>query len=227
MAREGGDSAQEAAAFAAALQNLMEVAEMDSEVRSGGAQGPTLVFEDGQMIGRGAGFGGWHVGVDLIDSPSRRGRHGDNVLLGSPMQEESSSKFVFRLKRAMADRGLKASHLAAEAEIAKGYLSEVLSGRKGVPSFETCKKIADVLKISPEWLMFGTRTVPASDTAAGIETAVVREEPAKYSVRQPGEPTMVERLEMLQKKYDATAEELAEINRKLDAIMDLFGKGRE
>lgn len=75
------------------------------------------------------------------------------------------------------------------------------------------------------------RKLQAAEDAAGIRgevpempAAMLREESPEYRVRQPEEPTMVERLEILQRGYEEARAELAETNRKLDALIDLFTK---
>lgn len=55
----------------------------------------------------------------------------------------------------MANCGIKAAELSEKANVSKGYFSEILRGTKKAPSFTTCKKIADVLSVSPAWLLYG------------------------------------------------------------------------
>lgn len=79
----------------------------------------------------------------------------------------------------MTDSGLKAARLALGAGISKGYLSELLKGRKEAPSFEVVKKFADVLGCSPRWLLTGHE-------AAGISpTLPVEESPAPLPSASP------------------------------------------
>ena len=124
----------------------------------------------------------------------------------------------------MAEAGIKASKLAENACISKGYVSGLLSGTKEAPSFEVVKKIAEVLSCSPTFLLYGLEKGQESES-------VLREEPPEYRVksnpsplRSPNEPTILERMETLQRGYDETREALADANRKLDALMDLFTK---
>jgi len=82
------------------------------------------------------------------------------------------------------------------------------------------------------------RKLESAESAAGIvrfpqglgDETSVREDSRSYrtstseSLRSPGEPTIMERMETLQRGYDETREALADANRKLDALMDLFTK---
>lgn len=72
--RQRGDGAEQAAAFPAALEDLVKVAEMDAEAGGCGAERPTLLVEKGEVPGGVGGFGGWHEEADLVGSglaPSR------------------------------------------------------------------------------------------------------------------------------------------------------------
>lgn len=69
----------------------------------------------------------------------------------------------------MANCGMKATELSEKANVSKGYVSEILKGVKKSPSFPTCKKIADVLSVSPAWLLYGEEA-PASVVLRKIGT---------------------------------------------------------
>lgn len=97
------------------------------------------------------------------------------------MQEKSSPEFSDRLKNAMLTAGVKASALAANAGISKGYVSELLKGGKSAPSFETVRKFADVLHCSPGWLLYG---VQKDQEMANM----LREDPAVYGGNPPAPP---------------------------------------
>ncbi len=82
------------------------------------------------------------------------------------------------------------------------------------------------------------RKLQQAETAAGIthseledaDGAVVREQAAPYvakPLREPGEPTLMEQVASLRVCYDQTREELAEANRKLDALIDLLSGKNE
>jgi transcriptional regulator with XRE-family HTH domain len=122
----------------------------------------------------------------------------------------------------MAARGMNAAELCVSAQVSKGYLSEILNGKKAVPSFKTCKKFSDVLQISLTWLIYGEGT---------LEESTVREDPPAYRVRQragnealrePQEMTIPERLAAIERNIQETKESLVSIQASLDILTDLF-----
>jgi transcriptional regulator with XRE-family HTH domain len=78
-----------------------------------------------------------------------------NVLQSSLMQGKSSLEFAGRLSLALIKAGMKASTLASKAGVSKGYVSDLLKGKKGFPSAETCKKFSEVLGVPQIWLFSG------------------------------------------------------------------------
>jgi transcriptional regulator with XRE-family HTH domain len=100
--------------------------------------------------------------------------------------------------------------LARHLGVPPSSVSRWVSGTE--PRSESVVEIAKFLGVDFAWLM----------TGAGADLSVVREEETPFRVRKPEEPTLIERMEMLQHGYDETKAELAEANRKLDALMDLL-----
>lgn len=93
------------------------------------------------------------------------------------MQEKSSLEFAGRLAQAMANRGIKAARLAEITGVSKGYLSELLKGKKVAPSFEVIKKFAEVLECSPRDLLPGPyqeHFQPSPSTDLEKETEALR-----------------------------------------------------
>lgn len=76
------------------------------------------------------------------------------------MQYKSSLKFSGRLASALNRAGIRASRLAQDAGVSKGYVSGLLSGVKDQPSIETCKKFSEVLECSLAWLFEGELQEP-------------------------------------------------------------------
>lgn len=115
------------------------------------------------------------------------------------MQEKSSLEFAGRLKIALVERGLRASALAEKAGISKGYVSELLKGKKAEPSFDACKKFAEVLGCSPSWLLFGCEEDQQDSTMLRDDIAVYGKKTAP--LEQP-EPTLAEVFELLRLAID-------------------------
>lgn len=135
------------------------------------------------------------------------------------MQDESSSKFSIRLQRAMADFGINAAELAEKSCVSKGYLSEIIKGKKGAPSFETCKKIADVLNVSPSVLVFGEL---GEETSSIVKEATTPYRCEPKPLREPGEPTIMERFAAMDAERGEMLEKMEKIQQTLDELMSLF-----
>jgi transcriptional regulator with XRE-family HTH domain len=61
---------------------------------------------------------------------------------------------------------MRASKLAANTGVSKGYVSGLLSGNKVQPSIETCKKFSEVLDCSLAWLFQGELSPPSASSSA-------------------------------------------------------------
>ncbi|MCK9740050.1 helix-turn-helix domain-containing protein [Pseudomonas syringae pv. syringae] len=61
-----------------------------------------------------------------------------------------------RLRAKMAEHGLNESQLGRRAGVPQPTINRILSGESSSPRRPTVEKIAKALKVSPDWLMFGT-----------------------------------------------------------------------
>lgn len=89
----------------------------------------------------------------------------------------------------MTRAGIKQARISEITGISKGYLSELLSGKKPGPSPEAGKKLAEVLGVSPEWLVLGIEENATSVShlnnlppgqPVNYESSVVREDETPY-----------------------------------------------
>lgn len=82
----------------------------------------------------------------------------------------------------MVQAGIKQSKLAELAGVSKGYVSELVSGAKKSPSVEASKKFAEILGVSPEWLLTGHAPLYNPDIAE--ETRIRKGEELKLRAQQ-------------------------------------------
>ncbi|WP_350453790.1 aminotransferase class I/II-fold pyridoxal phosphate-dependent enzyme [Slackia heliotrinireducens] len=89
----------------------------------------------------------------------------------------ASTTFAERLKRSMAEQGLKQADLlrlaaAAEQKLGKSQLSQYVSG-KTIPRRDTLRFLADTLHVNPDWLLNGaaaqTQAIEAPAPVSEIE----------------------------------------------------------
>jgi len=108
------------------------------------------------------------------------------------VQEESSPNFADRFLRAMARAGLKPARIAEMTGISKGYLSELKSGKKAGPSPEAGKKLAEVLGVSPEWLMMGSDSENAESSTSPKKSGL--SETTRHAWEEPHRGRSAERM---------------------------------
>lgn len=60
-----------------------------------------------------------------------------------------------RLHETMVDAGLSQLRLAKEAGCNDGYVRDIIRGKVKKPSAEALHRLAKVLRVTPEWLLFG------------------------------------------------------------------------
>jgi len=77
------------------------------------------------------------------------------------MKSKEFGKYLQELRKA---RRLTLLRVEAEAKISNGYLSQVENGLRGIPHFDTLKKLASVYKVSVAEMM-----AKAEDAANGKE----------------------------------------------------------
>lgn len=76
-----------------------------------------------------------------------------------------------RLRAKMSELGLNESELGRRADVPQPTINRILSGESASPRRPTVEKIARVLKISPNWLMFGG-TEETKNFDANVEIAL-------------------------------------------------------
>jgi transcriptional regulator with XRE-family HTH domain len=133
------------------------------------------------------------------------------------VQEKSSLIFSERFSRAIARAGMKQARISEITGISKGYLSELLSGKKPGPSPEAGKKLAEVLGVSPEWLMFGDQmSFGANAQSSGFpkETGVGENANTSYVLKEEATPYRA--------NVDPVAAAFAKIREGLDLLEQLM-----
>ncbi len=94
-----------------------------------------------------------------------------------------------RLKEILADKGMKQVTLAERVGVEKGYVSELVSGKK-VPSIPTLEKIADALGVSIIELIADDRSALEQDLIARCRSLPPAQQQALLQfldAMQPGE----------------------------------------
>ena len=76
-----------------------------------------------------------------------------------------------RLRAKMSELGLNESELGRRADVPQPTINRILSGESASPRRPTVEKIARVLKVSPNWLMFGG-TEETKNFDANVEIAL-------------------------------------------------------
>lgn len=158
----------------------------------------------------------WLVGGSLLRATNARitvsAKSGKNKLA-------LLKTFSDRLKEAIRAADIPKAELASRLGVPPSSVSRWIAG--SVPRSETISEIAKLLGVDANWLITGE--------SQSNESSVLREDPTPYRVtpkieplRPAGEPTMLERLETLQRLYGETRQELAQANRKLDALIDII-----
>lgn len=134
-------------------------------------------------------------------------------------KKQTHEDFLRRTDALAVNLGMNVSELVPKLKISRAMIFAYRSGNRPITSkawmkLEAAEAAAGIVRIPP---------------GIGDETTV-REDPLPYRtsglepLRSPGEPTILERMETLQRGYDETRAALADANRKLDALMDLFTK---
>lgn len=72
-------------------------------------------------------------------------------------------EFMFRLRKAIADKGITASELSRISGVGKSDISNYLKG-KYVPKQDKCYMLANALGVDPGWLMTGYVPISEDDT---------------------------------------------------------------
>ena len=113
----------------------------------------------------------------------------------------------------MVRAGMKQARLAEITGFSKGYISDLVSGKKSGPSVEAGKKFAEVLGVSPEWLMTGNSQSSADPKGydVGDPACVMREDSPIYAARVPQQLSLDERVERLEKVLEAILKGLQEL----------------
>ena len=119
-----------------------------------------------------------------------------------------------RLRYALEARGMSQTALAASAKVAQPYVSQIMNDVKE-PSDRLMESIAFVLKIRPEWLIYGEWPMEAEPTLeealARLSADVLADEPDSFRARlvevladlSPDEWRLLERIaSKLAKKED-------------------------
>lgn len=91
-----------------------------------------------------------------------------------------------RLRYALEARGMSQTALAASAKVAQPYVSQIMNGVKE-PSDRLMESIASVLKIRPEWLIYGEGQMEAEltleEALARLSADVLADEPDSFRAR--------------------------------------------
>ena len=61
-----------------------------------------------------------------------------------------------RIRAKMVDAGLNETQLGKRSSVPQPTINRILSGESASPRMPTIAKLAKALKVSPEWLMYGT-----------------------------------------------------------------------
>ena len=72
-------------------------------------------------------------------------------------------EFMFRLRKAIEDKGITASELSRISGVGKSDISNYLKG-KYVPKQDKCYMLAKALDVDPGWLMTGYAPISEDDT---------------------------------------------------------------
>ena len=85
----------------------------------------------------------------------------------------------------MARAGMNQAKLVAKTGRSKGYVSEILSGKKEKPSIDICGEFAEVLGCSPLWLFDGTEDVRPE--TQNLPPSMLRDDvtPYRYTPKAP------------------------------------------
>lgn len=91
-----------------------------------------------------------------------------------------------RLRYALEARGMSQTALAASAKVAQPYVSQIMNDVKE-PSDRLMESIASVLKIRPEWLIYGEGPMESEPTLeealARLSADVLADEPGSFRAR--------------------------------------------
>lgn len=145
------------------------------------------------------------------------------------MQDESSLKFAARLALALRQAHMRASRLAENAHVSKGYVSDLLSGKKERPSIDVCVEFAKVLGVSLPWLAYGEEPDQAQNQS---QHTTLKEDPPAYrftpraqSVDSTASDNLVEAAQSMASTMKTLLSSVAEMQRRIEELEQIIKKG--
>lgn len=130
-----------------------------------------------------------------------------------------SENFSQRLTQAIRKSNLNQGEIAERAGITAPYLSDLKQGKKSNPSREIIAKLAEILSVSPAWLMALSENISPSENP---KTATCLTNPNK--LQEPPAPYGNEKYRLLFERLIAEADPRWLVER-VETLQDLAYKG--